>query len=178
MRIIAGEKRGTKLFGPSTDKIRPTTDRAKESLFNLIGFKISNSIFLDLYSGSGSIALEAKSRGASKVTCVDKSRESCELIKMNIDKTKLDINFYQKNVESFINTCDEKFDIIFMDPPFDVDVEIIIDKVESLIKNNLNESGLCIIERHTNKENKEKFKHLNAEVRKYGKIEFIMIGER
>ena len=87
MRIISGKARGTKLYTVDGENTRPTLDRVKESLFNMIQSKINDCIFLDLFSGSGAIGLEAASRGAKKVILCDNSKEAIQIIKRNIEKT-------------------------------------------------------------------------------------------
>ena len=87
MRIIGGKARGTKLYTLNGDNTRPTLDRVKESLFNIIQTKIPDCVFLDLFSGSGAIGLEAASRGAKKVIICDKSKDAIQIIKKNIEKT-------------------------------------------------------------------------------------------
>lgn len=176
MRIIAGEKKGTILFGPTTDKIRPTTDRAKESLFNIINYKIKNSSFLDLYGGTGAISLEAKSRGAKEVYIVDKEVQSLKTIKQNMNKTKLKLNIVQSDVEKFLKCNTQKYEIIFMDPPFmllDKDIK----KNIELIKQNkiLKPSGTLIVERATKQENKELYQEYNCKIKKYGNVSFIIM---
>ncbi len=178
MRIIAGTKKRTNLYGPNVDKIRPTTDRAKESLFNILNLKVKNSIFLDLFAGTGSISLEAKSRGAKEVYTVDKLEESISLIKKNKDKTKLEINVIKKDVLVYLNSEKKDYDIIFMDPPFKITDEEILNMIDIIYeKNLLKEDGILIIERESNKKNEETFsKYENIEVRKYGKVSFIILG--
>ena len=87
MRIIAGKARGTKLYTLEGENTRPTLDRVKESLFNIIQDQIQDICFLDLFSGSGAIGLEALSRGAKKAILCDNSKEACHIIQQNIDKT-------------------------------------------------------------------------------------------
>ncbi len=124
MRVIAGKARGKKLFQPKDESIRPTLDRVKESLFNILGFEIKDALFLDLFSGSGAIGIEALSRGAKKVIFVDNVTNSCELTKKNILSCKFETSSYelQKNdVESSLKSLSNKkltFDYIFMDPPY------------------------------------------------------------
>ena len=88
MRIIAGEKRGTKLYTLEGSNTRPTLDRVKESLFNIIQSEIRNGIFLDLFAGSGAIGLEAVSRGAKKAILCDNNKQAIQIIKKNIEKTR------------------------------------------------------------------------------------------
>ena len=89
MRVISGNLRGTKLYTLEGQNTRPTLDRVKESLFNIINFEIKDSIFLDLFAGSGAIGIEAASRGASKVIMCEKSKEAANIINKNLEKTKL-----------------------------------------------------------------------------------------
>ncbi len=178
MRIIAGTKKRTALYGPNIDKIRPTTDRAKESLFNILNLKVKDSTFLDLFAGTGSISLEAKSRGAKEVYAIDKLEESISLIKKNRDKTKLDINVIKQDVILFLNSSKKIFDIIFMDPPFKISDEDILKMIDIIYENNLlKEEGILVIERASNKKNEEIFsKYENVQIRKYGKVSFIILG--
>lgn len=178
MRIIAGSKKKLNLYAPKTKNVRPTTDRAKESLFNLIGQKIDDAIFLDLFSGTGSIAFEAKSRGAKEVFAVDNNFESHEIIEKNMVKSKLEIKIQKSDVKNYINTVNNIFDIIFLDPPFDTTDEKTLEYIELIQQNNLlKEDGLLILERKSKKTNNEIYgKFTNLEIRKYGKISFIIIG--
>lgn len=180
MRIISGERRGTLLYGPEVKDIRPTTDRAKESLFNIINTKIINSTFLDLFSGSGAIALEAKSRGAKEVIAVDMSIQSKALINKNINKTNLNIQFVYQDVFSYINKLSSKFDIIFLDPPFSFSDDSILQIVNNILTNSLLEDdGYIIVERAYKKENEHLFEAFeNVKIKKYGKVSFIFIGKR
>ena len=89
MRIIAGEKRGTKLYTIEGLKTRPTLDRVKESLFNIIQSEIRERIFLDIFAGSGAIGLEAVSRGAKKAILCDNNKQAIQIIKKNIEKTRI-----------------------------------------------------------------------------------------
>ena len=105
MRIIGGRARGTKLNTLKGENTRPTLDRVKESLFNIIQTEITNSIFLDLFSGSGAIGLEAVSRGAKKSILCDKSKDAIGIIKKNIEKTHLEkyVEYYQLSFEILFN---------------------------------------------------------------------------
>lgn len=130
MRVIAGTFKKTNLYSPKDNMIRPTTDRTKEALFSIIGSRIYDSKFLDLFSGTGSIAIEAVSRGASSVTSVDSSRESIELIKANQEKVKTEFSVVFMDVEKYIEKTMNVFDIIFLDPPYEMkNVDVIIEKI-------------------------------------------------
>lgn len=119
MRVIAGVARGHKLFAPDgMDVIRPTGDRVKEDLFNILGPDVSGCRFLDLFAGSGAIGIEALSRGAAEVVFVDVSPKSLELVRKNLDKTRLLGSVIKSDAKEFLATAGA-FDIIFMDPPYD-----------------------------------------------------------
>ena len=150
MRIIAGSMRGTKLFTLDGLNTRPTLDRVKEPLFSIINFRLQDSIILDLFSGSGALGLESISRGAKKSYLCDNSKDAINIIKQNIAKTrtedKAEIIFrdYKKALEEF-TAKKIKFDIIFLDPPYKMEVlnEIIkFIKENDLIENN----GLIVCE--------------------------------
>ena len=102
------------------DKIRPTSDKVRESLFNILQLEIPSSKFLDLFCGTGAMGIEALSRGAKKVVFNDYSRESLTLLKKNLAKVKVDDSFEISNFDAvtFLKNTTEKFDIIFLDPPY------------------------------------------------------------
>ena len=124
MRIISGKARGTKLYTLEGTNTRPTLDRVKESIFNIIQNEIENAIVLDLFAGSGAIGLECLSRGAKKAILCDKSKEAVEIIKRNIEKTHME--GLTQVINNDFETCLEKlkkeqFDIIYIDPPYATD---------------------------------------------------------
>ncbi len=120
MRIISGSRRGTVLFSPVTDKTRPTTDRVRENIFNLIRFRLLGTKVLDLFSGSGAMGLEALSAGAESCVFVDSEREAVEIINKNLEKTRFkeSAKVVKTSFDSFINSSSDTFDIIFLDPPY------------------------------------------------------------
>ena len=108
-----------KLYAPPNDKIRPTTDRVREDIFNIISHKVYESVFLDLYAGTGAIGIEAVSRGAKSALLVDNSRIAINLIEKNIEKTKAEnIRAIRYDVGKFLYNSKGSYDIIFMDPPY------------------------------------------------------------
>ena len=128
MRVISGSARGHKLKAPEGLTTRPTTDRIKESLFNIIAGDLYQCKFLDLFSGSGAMGIEALSRGADKAVFVDKDRKSISIINDNLKATRLDnkaqvLNCDVSTAVSKLKSLNEKFDIIFMDPPYGKDYE-------------------------------------------------------
>ena len=122
MRVIAGKARSLKLMTPPGMDTRPTTDRTKETLFNILQPEIGGARFLDLFSGSGAIGIEALSRGAAFAVFVEKDRAAAECIKKNLAFTKLGDNgqILRKDVGAALKSLEkgEPFDLIFMDPPY------------------------------------------------------------
>ncbi len=128
MRVIAGTARSMPLKTVPGKDTRPTTDRIKETLFNILQTDIYDSSFLDLYAGSGSIGIEALSRGASRAVFVENAKAAVKCINENLKFTKLDEKgiVFEQDVLSAIAKMDGKylFDIVFMDPPYGNDYEI------------------------------------------------------
>ena len=154
MRIISGTYRGRVLKSPSGNKTRPTSDRLRETLFNVLQTKLdSETRFLDLCAGTGAIGIEALSRGAAFATFVDKSRRACGLIEENLDLLEIpeeQTEVFQSSAEEFLRRLSGEakgWDIIFFDPPYDDDYS----KVLYLISDEphfLNTDGIFIAEHH------------------------------
>lgn len=126
MRVIAGSAKGMPLVSPRGDHTRPTLDKYKETLFNMIAFDVPGCVFVDLFSGSGGIGIEALSRGAKSVYFVDNDKEALRCIESNLKFTHLESNshVFKHDAVSFINTCvNEDIDIVFMDPPYKMHFE-------------------------------------------------------
>lgn len=121
MRIISGTARGRKLKEPQGMDTRPTTDKVKESLFNIIQFELEGRRVLDLYAGTGQLGLEALSRGAEHCTFVDMRREAAALVRENIQLCRFEAQarVVQEEALSFLSACREKFDVVFLDPPYE-----------------------------------------------------------
>lgn len=149
MRIISGTARGTKINSIEDISTRPTLDRVKESLYNIIQHLIKDSYVLDLFAGSGALGIEALSRGASKAVFCDNNYECFKIIKQNLEKTHLynKANIYNLNYNDCITKISGqmKFDIIFIDPPYKADIAINATK-EIIIHNLIKDNGLIIIE--------------------------------
>lgn len=123
MRIVAGRFRGLKLAEFSAEGVRPTSDRVKESLFDILGAKTAGATVLDLFCGSGNLGIEAISRGAEYVCFNDNSAASIEILKKNLAKLKGAAN-YSVSCRDYLlrlSSAREKFDIIFLDPPYALD---------------------------------------------------------
>ncbi len=156
MRVISGKARGLKLNTPKNEDVRPTTDRVKESLFNIISSYIMDSKVLDLFAGTGSLGIECLSRGASKCVFVDLSKESLQIVKSNIKKARVEdnsvvINADYKEAVRKLNAQGEKFDMIFMDPPYYKD--LFVDALTKIAEGKLlADEGIIVVE-HDTKEN-------------------------
>lgn len=148
MRIVAGKHRGRVLKEFKGRDIRPTSDRAKEALFNILQFDIAGCCFLDLYSGTGGIGLEAISRGAEKVVFVDNSRESVKLLKENLVYLKEKAEIYEGDALAYVSSPAGKFDFVFLDPPYAVNANAV---VTAIAKNGLLKEGGRIIYEHSGK---------------------------
>ena len=145
MRIVGGKYRGRTLVSFDGDKIRPTGDKVRESLFNILQFKIAGANFLDLCSGTGAIGIEALSRGAKKVTFNDSSKESISVLKKNVEKLNIDGNYFISNMtaQAFLTCTTDKFDLIFIDPPYNSGL---LNEILPLTANVLTENGIIITE--------------------------------
>lgn len=121
MRVIAGSRRSIRLTTVKGDKVRPTTDRIKETLFNILQPDIPGALFLDLFSGSGAIGIEALSRGAKEAVLVEQDRDALSCIRANLKATRFESEAVVKagDVISVLRTLQHApFDLIFMDPPY------------------------------------------------------------
>ena len=147
MKIISGKYKGRNIEGFMIDGTRPTMDRVKESLFAMIQSYLGESLVLDLFSGSGNLAIEALSEGARKAVLVDSNYKAIKVIENNIktigiENTKVLNMDYKKAIE---HLKDKKFDIIFLDPPYKTDY---IEEAIKLIENNniLSDDGIIVCE--------------------------------
>lgn len=174
MRIIAGEAKGKRLECRKGTETRPTQDSIKESLFSIIAPYITDARFLDLFSGTGNIALEALSRGAKRAVMIEKDQEALKYIIKNINnlgyenKSRAYKNETLRAVE-ILGRKGEKFDIIFMDPPYKDEV---CERVMRAISKAglLAENGLIICEHHMYEDMSEKVGEFKkTDERKYGK---------
>ena len=180
MRIISGKARGTNLYTLKGMTTRPTLDRVKESLFNIIQNKIPNCLFLDLFAGSGAIGLEAASRGAEKVILCDKSKEAIEIIRKNIEKTHMNdkVELYNLDYESVLrNKITDTLDIIYIDPPYES--EYAIKSIEIILEKKLvNEKSIIIVETDNEEKILKELENLPINVidqRKYGRASIIFL---
>ena len=160
MRIISGDLKGQRILPPEDKNTRPLRDLVKESIFNLlehsrkIKIKLENSEVLDLFSGSGSFGIECISRGAKKVIFFENYSEALNILKKNIKLLKINEYFeiVYKDCFNYFNsnqTFKDKFDIIFIDPPYkEIKINELIDRI--IEKRLLKKNGIIIIHRHKN----------------------------
>ena len=151
MRIISGKYRGKKLKEFNLDSTRPTTDRVKESIFNLIQFEVLDAVVLDLFSGTGALGIEAISRGAKSTHLVDSNTNAIKIINENLKGIEGDYKVFNLDFISFLNSTNLKYDIVLLDPPYKTDYGITaIEKILELKL--LNKSAIIIFETSENRE--------------------------
>ena len=156
MRIIAGKYRGRNLKSPPSLEVRPTSDRLRETLFNIIAPRIAGVRFLDLCAGSGAVGIEALSRGASHATFVDSSRAMCALIKSNLELCRIERSeseVIKSEAQDYLRRFVTKqpdsgksWDIAFFDPPYATDYLQILETFGAHSGSLLTENGLLIVE--------------------------------
>ena len=158
MRVIAGKFRGRNLKSPPSLEVRPTADRLRETLFNVIAPRIQDARFLDLCAGSGAVGIEALSRGAAHVVFVDSAREMCTLIKSNLELCRIERSesvVIQAEALDYLRRFVAKqpdsgkpWDIVFFDPPYATNYLPIIDTFGAHASSLLTDIGLLVVEHH------------------------------
>lgn len=175
MRIVGGKHKGRKLYSPVDDDVRPTLDKVRESLFNILGQYI-NGTFYDLFGGSGAVGIEAYSRGAT-VTINDSAKKSIDVIRKNVALvTEKDIRITNYDYKTAIRLEKSAFNYIFLDPPYKLDIQPV---VEELLKNELIDDDTVVIHEH-NSDKSDEIRGLTLkDSRKYGycTISFYKKGE-
>ena len=169
MRIISGKYRGKKLKEFDISTTKPTTDKVKESIFNLIQFDVAGSIVLDLFSGTGALGVEAISRGALKTFMVDVNTKAINLIKENVKGIDGDFVIIHQDYLTFLKNTNQKFDIVLLDPPYKTDFGP--NAINMLIKNNLlTESAIIIFETSVENNFEINYENFNVSTKKYGSV--------
>ena len=153
MRVITGKARGVVLKTPDGMVTRPTADRVKEAMFNIIQFEIPAARVLDLFGGTGQLGIEALSREAKSAVFVDEREEACKLIRENLKRTKLEQQgkVVRSDYMAYLKSCREKFDIILLDPPY---AEVFLENSLKMITeiDILQSGGIIVTERPLGKE--------------------------
>ncbi|MZK50736.1 16S rRNA (guanine(966)-N(2))-methyltransferase RsmD [Clostridium beijerinckii] len=173
MRIIAGKARGHKLIPPATMETRPTLDRVKEAMFSSIQMYIPEAVVVDVFAGTGSLGLEAASRGASEVYLFDKSSVTFPLLKENVESLKFQDFCFPMNIDAYeglknLAKKGKKFDIIFIDPPY---CKEMIPEAMKIVKDNeiLKNDGIIVTKIDTIEEIYEGYKDIKlTKSKKYG----------
>lgn len=148
MRIISGKYRGRKLMPPADESVRPTTDRIKETIFNILQWDVEGARVLDLFCGSGALGIECISRGAAEVVFVDKSRDSVDLTKRNLQGIEGNYRVVNADFLGVLRSGDTRFDIIFVDAPYMSGLgEVAVDAVFDCDR--LAEGGVVVYEHST-----------------------------
>lgn len=174
MRIIAGKHRGIRLAGPDKSATRPTSDRVKEALFNILMREVEQSRFLDLFAGTGGIGIEALSRGAAEVVFVDIDRNALRVLRQNLGRVPLDKETYEVFHNSAEQAVDhlaargKSFDIIFLDAPYAMEtVGFLIQKI--ITEKIITKYGKIIVEHDKRTELPERVKAFRRTAgKKYG----------
>ncbi len=164
MRIISGQYKGRRIVAPKKLPVRPTTDMAKESLFNILNnhYYFDELVVLDLFSGTGNISYEFASRGTEQITAVDSHYACIKFISETSDQFDMNINTIKSDVFKYLETSHQKYDIIFADPPYDFDDDQFGKIPELVFKNDmLLSEGYLIIEhsKHTDLSKFERYSH-------------------
>ena len=172
MRVIGGTLRGRKLASFDCEKIRPTADKARESLFNILRDKVGGGSFLDLFGGTGAVGIEAYSRGATKVVIVEAYRDCLKIAQKNLDIIGKPAEIELKNYDAltFLKATDKPFDIIFLDPPYKSEIlPLALKKIAE--GNALVDGGVVVAETETPYSG-ETFSLNITDERKYGRTRF------
>ena len=174
MRIIAGKYRGRVLAQFEKIGVRPTSDRVKESVFQILSARLYGARVLDLFCGTGALGLESLSRGAAEVVFNDSSAESIALLKKNLAALKETAKVYKLDYKACLNSVSGKFDLIFADPPYKEDIAA---EILSLVKARgiLAENGLVVFESEREEEPAEGF--TLKDKRSYGRTKVMFFGE-
>ena len=150
MRVITGIAGGRKLKSPEGEAVRPTTDQVKQAIFNILQFDLEGRRILDLFGGTGQLGIEALSRGAREAVFTDSSRTSVQLIRENLKRCGLEGKVLQTDALAYL-ARGEKFDVIFIDPPYDGGLyQAVLERINAV--DNLNEGGIIVCERAREKE--------------------------
>ena len=175
MRVIAGTAGGIRLLAPEGTGIRPTSDRARESIFNSLHSRsaIQESEVLDLFAGTGALGIEALSRGAKKATFVDNSHESLELVKENLKKSGLEnkAQVIKGGALKWLQKSSESWDLVLLDPPYDF--ENWVELLDALLEK---EPGIIVIESNREIDPGPKW-HVDS-IRQYGSSVVVVIDPK
>tara|TARA_B100001113_G_scaffold334659_1_gene313498 strand:- start:1806 stop:2342 length:537 start_codon:yes stop_codon:yes gene_type:complete len=177
MRVLAGKYK-SKLIQTIDDPLtRPMMSKVRESVFNSLQFNIENKNILDLYAGSGSLGIESLSRGANFVTFVENSNNCINILKQNLSHFEINYKITKSNVDKFLDTSLNKYDIVFYDPPFKIETEIVKNEIIK-IYNLLNKEGFVVVHRHTASKEFETLKNYKIHKEKnFGQSNILILSK-
>ncbi len=169
MRIISGKYRGKKLKEFDLYSTRPTLDRVKEAMFNLVQFDVVDSVVCDLFSGTGALGIECISRGAKKVYMVDNNPNAIKIIKENLNGIAGDYVVKNQDFMTFLKGTREKFDLVLLDPPFKSDFGV--EAIDYILKNDLlSDKGIILFETGDDRNFDFTYSEISLTRRKYGTV--------
>lgn len=170
MRVVAGKYRGKKLKEFELNSTRPTMDRVKESIFNLIQFDVADAVVLDLFSGTGALGIEALSRGAKSVYFVDNNKDAINIINSNLKGIEGKFKVLNQDYLTFLsNNRNLKFDIVLLDPPFKQNLGETA--IKYLVDNNMiSENGIIIFETSADRKFEMNSEDFTLTKKKYGSV--------
>jgi 16S rRNA (guanine966-N2)-methyltransferase len=144
VRIIAGTHRGHTIYAPPGKNTRPTSDRVRENVFNILG-RVDGASVLDLYAGSGSMGLEALSRGAERAVFVERDPDAAKVIERNLDKLRLRGTVLRRDAVSVLAAETRKYDLVLVDPPYDMYLDV-QPQLARYLPGVLTEDGVVVVE--------------------------------
>jgi 16S rRNA (guanine(966)-N(2))-methyltransferase RsmD len=176
MRIVSGRLKGRRVIAPKKLPVRPTTDMAKEALFNILNHRVSfkHIRVIDLFAGIGSISLEFASRGTENITSIDKNYNCVKFLNQTATELEVELQVLKADVFEFVAKHKLVADIVFADPPYDLDADVFLNLIQEILKPE-NEVELCIIEhsKHMDLSQGQDYQ----ETRNYGGSSFSFFGK-
>ena len=176
MRIVSGRLKGRRIIAPKKLPVRPTTDMAKEALFNILNHRVSfkHIRVIDLFSGIGSISLEFASRGTENITAVDKNYNCVKFLSQTAEDLEVNLQVIKADVFEFVSKNKLVADIVFADPPYDLETDAFLNLIQEILKPE-NEVDLCIIEHSKHTDLAEGLHY--QDTRNYGGSAFSFFGK-
>jgi 16S rRNA (guanine(966)-N(2))-methyltransferase RsmD len=173
VRIIAGSRKGHTIHAPRGVATRPTSDRVRENVFNILG-PIDGASVLDLYAGSGAMGLEALSRGAARAVFVEADRDAVRAIERNLDKLRLKATVLERDALGVLTTERTKYDLVFVDPPYDMYTDL-EPKLARYLPAVLADDGVLVLETDARTEPELPLEERTS--RKYGQARVTVYGK-
>src|SRR5947208_10523072 len=172
MRFIAGSRKGHTIHAPRGRETRPTSDRVRENVFNIVG-PVDGATVLDLYAGSGAIGLEALSRGAERVVFVERDADAVRAIERNLDKLRLRATVLRQDAVAVLAAEKRKYDLVFVDPPYDMYTDL-EPKLARYLPGVVAEDGVVVVETDARTEPTLPLEERTS--RKYGSVRVTVYG--